>query len=78
MDILPLPAGMRDLLLQILALGYPAGYAQTRLSNAPDAAIAWQVQSCLDDYADHAARQAFTVPRSDTLACRQPNEEVTA
>jgi hypothetical protein len=54
-EISPLPAGMRDLLLAILALAYPAGYAQTRLHNQHDAAIAWQVQSCLDEYADYSA-----------------------
>ncbi len=54
-DILPLPAGARELLLQLLDIGYRAGMPQTRLRNAPDAAIAWQVQSMLDDYADHAA-----------------------
>jgi hypothetical protein len=56
---LPLPKGMRPLLLDILAIGYPGDYAQARLSNAPDAAIAWQVQSMLDDYADFSARFAF-------------------
>ncbi len=50
-----MPAGMRAHLLAILALGYQPGAAQTRLGNAPDAAIAWQVQSMLDDYADPAA-----------------------
>jgi hypothetical protein len=58
---LPLPFGMRAPLLQLLSLGYPAGAAQTRLDNAPDAAIAWQVQSMLDDYADYATRAAFAV-----------------
>jgi hypothetical protein len=57
--ISPLPAGMRAHLLAILDLGYPAGFPQTRLSNAPDGAIAWQVQSMLDDYSDYAAREAF-------------------
>jgi hypothetical protein len=59
--ILPLPAGMRAHLLAALALGYPAAAAQARLSNAPDAAIAWQVQSMLGDYADYAARCDFAV-----------------
>jgi hypothetical protein len=52
----PLPPGVRPLLLDILARCYPANAAQTRLGNAPDAAIAWQVQSCLDDYSDADAR----------------------
>jgi hypothetical protein len=56
---LPLPIGMRALLLAILTAGYPSGAAQTRLSNAPDGAIAWQCQSMLDDYADHDALRAF-------------------
>jgi hypothetical protein len=59
--IAPLPAGMRPLLLALLSLGYDAGDAQARLGNAPDSAIAWQVQSMLDDYADYAARAAFSV-----------------
>jgi hypothetical protein len=50
---LPLPHGMRALLLDVLALAYPAGAAQARLHNAPDAAVAWQVQSMLDDHASH-------------------------
>lgn len=50
-----LPAGARDHLLAFLAAVYPANTPQTRLSNAPDAAIAWQCQSALDDFADHAA-----------------------
>ena len=55
----PLPAGMRKLLLDVLALAYPAGAPQTRLSNAPDGAIAWQCQSMLDDFADHTVLQTF-------------------
>jgi hypothetical protein len=51
-DRSPLPTGMRDRLLAILELGYPANAPQARLGNAPDAAIAWQVQSMLDEYAD--------------------------
>lgn len=50
--LLPLPAGMRGLLLDVLAVGYPVGAAQTRMGNASDSAIAWQVQSMLDDHAD--------------------------
>ena len=56
---LTLPTGMRALLLAILSAGYPEGAAQTQLANAPDEAIAWQVQSMLDDYADADALQAF-------------------
>jgi hypothetical protein len=56
---LPLPIGMRTLLLAVLTAGYPSGAAQTRLSNASDGAIAWQCQSMLDDYSDHGALQAF-------------------
>lgn len=55
MDILPLPTGTRDLLLAFLAAVYPANSAQTRLGNAPDGAIAWQVQSALDDFSDFSA-----------------------
>lgn len=54
-DVLPLPAPMRRLLLDLLSLGYPAGAAQANLGTAPDGAVAWQVQSMLDDYADHSA-----------------------
>ena len=57
----PLPAKMRSLLLQVLDLGYRPGSPQTLLSNAPDGAIAWQVQSMLDEYADYAERRAFGV-----------------
>lgn len=46
-----LPNGMREVLLQVLAIGYPPNTPQTRLSNAPDSIIAWQVQSMLDDFA---------------------------
>jgi len=56
---LPLPAGMRGLLLSILDLAYPNGAAQRRLSNAPDSAIAFQVQSTLDDYSDATSLFAF-------------------
>jgi hypothetical protein len=55
---LPLPEGMRAKLLDILAIGYPGDYAQNRLSNAPDAAIAWQAQSMLEDYSSYEAREA--------------------
>jgi len=51
-SILPLPTGMRPLLLDLLSKGYPSGALQTLLGNAPDAVVAWQVQSLLDDYAD--------------------------
>jgi hypothetical protein len=54
MAVEPLPAGVRVHLLAILALGYPAGARQTQLGNAPDAVIAWQAQSMLDDYAAYA------------------------
>lgn len=54
-----LPAAMRRLLLDALTLGYPLGAAQSRLDNAPDAAVAWQTQSMLDDYADFDARMSF-------------------
>jgi hypothetical protein len=57
--MLPLPSGMRSHLLAILAIRYPANFPQTRLGNAPNAAIAWQVQSMLDDYADAGARFAL-------------------
>lgn len=53
--------GMRPLLLELLRLAYPAGAAQTRLSNATDGAVAWQVQSCLDDFASYDDRRAFTI-----------------
>ncbi len=59
--IRPLPTGARALLLGFLALVYSPGDAQARLGNAPDAAIAWQVQSALDDFADYAARAAYSV-----------------
>jgi hypothetical protein len=54
----PLPHGMRDLLLNLLTLAYPKGAPQTRLSDAPDGTIAWQVQSMLDDFADADCRRA--------------------
>ena len=57
--ILPLPTGMRAKLLECLTLAYPAGAPQTRLSNAPDAAVAWMAQSMLDDFADYSALQTF-------------------
>jgi hypothetical protein len=57
----PLPAGMRDLLLGVLAIAYPDGAAQRRLSNAEDSAVAWQVQSALDDYSDATSALAFAV-----------------
>jgi hypothetical protein len=59
--ISPLPPKMRSLLLQVLDLGYLAGAPQTLLSNAPDGAVAWQVQSMLDGYAEYAEREAFGV-----------------
>jgi hypothetical protein len=61
----PLPDGMRAKLLEILALAYPPGAAQARLAAAPDAAIAWQTQSMLDDFADAAARLAFVANDND-------------
>lgn len=57
--IAPLPAGMRSALLHVLAIAYPKNAAQRRLGNAPDAAIAWTVQSALDDFADFTALEAF-------------------
>ena len=59
--IRPLPPGMRARLLEILAIGYACNCSQTRLGNAPDSAIAWQVQSMLDDYSDYGARRDFSV-----------------
>ena len=59
---LPLPKGGRELLLSFLSLAYPPQFAQARLHGAPDAAIAWQVQSCLDEFADYRARDAYVVP----------------
>lgn len=56
--MLPLSPAMRRLLLDLLSLGYEPDDAQANLRHAPDAAIAWQVQSMLDDYADYAARLA--------------------
>jgi hypothetical protein len=56
---IPLPVGMRALLLDALDLGYPHGAAQRGLGNASDAAIAWQCQSMLDDYADATSLFAF-------------------
>lgn len=53
--MLPLSPAMRRLLLELLSLGYAPDDAQANLAGAPDAAIAWQVQSMLDDYADYAA-----------------------
>lgn len=57
----PLPTGARELLLRFLDLAYQdwPGCAQTNLHNAPDAAIAWQVQSALDDFADHTQLQTY-------------------
>ena len=57
----PLPPGMRARLLEILAIGYACNCSQTRLGNAPDAAIAWQVQSMLDDFADYEAKRAWNL-----------------
>ncbi len=53
--MLPLSPAMRRLLLELLRLGYAPDDAQANLGDAPDAAVAWQVQSMLDDYADYAA-----------------------
>ncbi len=53
--------GMRPLLLELLRLAYPAHAAQARMSNAPDGAVAWQVQSMLDDFASSDERAAFAV-----------------
>lgn len=44
---------LRAALLRVLDLGYPEGSAQRTLDGEPDGAIAWQVQSLLDDYADY-------------------------
>lgn len=68
--ILPLPTGTRRLLLDFLAAVYPAHSAQTRLGNQPDAAIAWQAQSALDDFADHAA---FVVAANDNFGAVNDN-----
>jgi hypothetical protein len=56
---IPLPHGMRALLLDVLDLAYPNGAAQRRLGNAPDSAIAFQVQSALDDFSDATSLLAF-------------------
>lgn len=56
--MLPLSPAMRRLLLELLSLGYAPDDAQANLGRVPDAAIAWQCQSMLDDYADHAALRA--------------------
>lgn len=48
-----MPPGLRTLLLNVLALGYPAEAAQAHLGNTSDGRIAWQVQGMLDDYADY-------------------------
>jgi len=53
--MLPLSPAMRRLLLDLLRLGYAPDDAQANLAHAPDAAVAWQVQSMLDDYADFSA-----------------------
>lgn len=53
--MLPLSPAMRRLLLELLSLGYEPEDKQANLHDAPDAAIAWQVQSMLDDYADYQA-----------------------
>ena len=45
-----MPTGLRAALLVALALAYPADAAQAHMDNAPDRAIAWQVQSMLDDF----------------------------
>lgn len=45
-----MPTGLRNVLLAALALAYPADAAQAHMDNSPDAAIAWQVQSMLDDH----------------------------
>lgn len=68
--ILPLPAGTRRLLLDFLAAVYPPNAAQTRLGNQPDAAIAWQVMSALDDFADYSA---FVVAANDDFAAANDN-----
>lgn len=68
--ILPLPTGARRLLLDFLAAVYPANSAQARLSNQPDGAIAWQVQSALDDHADYSA---FVVAANDDFAAANDN-----
>ncbi len=64
-ETLPLPAAMRRLLLELLSHGYPADAAQANLRDAADGAIAWQVQSMLDDYADV---RAFAAPVSNDNA----------
>ena len=51
----PMPPRLRWLLLEALDAAYPEGAPQRQLRDAPDAAVAWQVQSCLDDYADFGA-----------------------
>jgi hypothetical protein len=68
--ILPLPSGTRRLLLDFLAAVYPAGCAQARLTGQPDAAIAWQVQSALDDFADFSA---FVAAANDDFATSNDN-----
>lgn len=57
-----LPNGARELLLRFLDLAYQEWphCAQTNLHNAPDGAIAWQVQSALDDFADFSSFKEAT------------------
>jgi hypothetical protein len=62
---LPLPAGTRRMLLDFLAACYEPTDAQARLANAPDAAIAWQAQSALDDFADFQALAAYQAANDD-------------
>jgi hypothetical protein len=62
--MLPLSPAMRRLLLELLSLGYAPGDAQANLAAAPDAAVAWQVQSMLDDFADY---QALLIANDDLI-----------
>jgi hypothetical protein len=70
----PLPSGARPLLLALLDLAYPGGSPQRQLQDAPDGAIAWQVQSLLDDFSDHQQMPEMPAVRHELLA--DPLEQV--
>jgi hypothetical protein len=64
-DVLPLPARMRRLLLELLTLGHAPHDTRANLGCAPDATVVRQVQSMLDVYADHRARARFVSSSND-------------
>lgn len=56
----PMSPDLRAALLRVLDLGgYPEGSAQRQLHDQPDGAIAWQVQSLLDDWSDYTQVPRF-------------------